>query len=140
MRVCCRRRRQGRGSRLLGGRWRSAPACPDAPPSLTGGAPSRCAAPRSPAESSGKTTLALHAMAEVQRQGGAVALIDAEHAFDPVFAKVRARQARHPCAAARWPGRRCSCCVAVSALARSPLLMLCGRERPPSRRCHPARP
>lgn len=38
-------------------------------------------------ESSGKTTLALHAMAEVQKRGGAVALIDAEHAFDPVFAK-----------------------------------------------------
>ena len=38
-------------------------------------------------ESSGKTTLALHAMAEVQKQGGNVALIDAEHAFDPVFAK-----------------------------------------------------
>lgn len=45
--------------------------------------------PRLPlAESSGKTTLALHAMAEVQKAGGAVALIDAEHAFDPVFAKV----------------------------------------------------
>ena len=41
------------------------------------------------AESSGKTTLALHAMAEVQKRGGNVALIDAEHAFDPVFAKVR---------------------------------------------------
>lgn len=38
-------------------------------------------------ESSGKTTLALHAMAEVQKGGGNVALIDAEHAFDPVFAK-----------------------------------------------------
>jgi recombination protein RecA len=38
-------------------------------------------------ESSGKTTLALHAMAEVQKAGGSVALIDAEHAFDPVFAK-----------------------------------------------------
>lgn len=38
-------------------------------------------------ESSGKTTLALHALAEVQRAGGNVALIDAEHAFDPVFAK-----------------------------------------------------
>jgi len=38
-------------------------------------------------ESSGKTTLALHAMAEVQKAGGNVALIDAEHAFDPVFAK-----------------------------------------------------
>lgn len=38
-------------------------------------------------ESSGKTTLALHALAEVQKAGGNVALIDAEHAFDPVFAK-----------------------------------------------------
>lgn len=36
-------------------------------------------------ESSGKTTLALHAMAEVQKSGGTVALIDAEHAFDPVY-------------------------------------------------------
>ena len=34
-------------------------------------------------ESSGKTTLALHAMAEMQKVGGTVALIDAEHAFDP---------------------------------------------------------
>jgi RecA/RadA recombinase len=42
-------------------------------------------------ESSGKTTLALHAMAEVQRRGGNVALIDAEHAFDPLFAKVGGR-------------------------------------------------
>lgn len=38
-------------------------------------------------EASGKTTLALHAMAEVQRRGGSVALIDAEHAFDPLFAE-----------------------------------------------------
>ncbi|KDD76638.1 DNA repair DNA-dependent ATPase RecA [Helicosporidium sp. ATCC 50920] len=38
-------------------------------------------------ESSGKTTLALHAMAEVQRRGGKCVLIDAEHAFDPVFAR-----------------------------------------------------
>ncbi len=37
-------------------------------------------------ESSGKTTLALHAMAAMQRKGGTVALIDAEHAFDPVYA------------------------------------------------------
>ena len=37
-------------------------------------------------ESSGKTTLALHAMAAMQRAGGTVALIDAEHAFDPVYA------------------------------------------------------
>lgn len=38
-------------------------------------------------ESSGKTTLAMHAIAEVQRQGGTAALIDAEHAFDPVYSK-----------------------------------------------------
>ncbi|EEH60385.1 recA DNA recombinase [Micromonas pusilla CCMP1545] len=36
-------------------------------------------------ESSGKTTLALHAMAEMQKFGGNVALIDAEHAFDPEY-------------------------------------------------------
>jgi len=41
-------------------------------------------------ESSGKTTLAMHAIAEVQRQGGTAALIDAEHAFDPVYSKVHA--------------------------------------------------
>jgi len=34
-------------------------------------------------ESSGKTTLAIHAIAEVQKQGGIAAIIDAEHAFDP---------------------------------------------------------
>ena len=33
----------------------------------------------------GKTTLALHAMAEMQKLGGTVALIDAEHAFDPEY-------------------------------------------------------
>lgn len=38
-------------------------------------------------ESSGKTTLALHAIAEVQRQGGTAAFIDAEHALDPQYAK-----------------------------------------------------
>ncbi len=37
-------------------------------------------------ESSGKTTLALHAVAEVQKQGGSAAFIDAEHALDPVYA------------------------------------------------------
>ncbi|MDO6629413.1 recombinase RecA [Bacillus thuringiensis] len=36
-------------------------------------------------ESSGKTTLALHAIAEVQKQGGTAAFIDAEHALDPVY-------------------------------------------------------
>jgi recombination protein RecA len=37
-------------------------------------------------ESSGKTTVALHAIAEVQKQGGQAAFIDAEHALDPVYA------------------------------------------------------
>jgi recombination protein RecA len=38
-------------------------------------------------ESSGKTTVALHAIAEVQQQGGQAAFIDAEHALDPVYAQ-----------------------------------------------------
>ncbi len=38
-------------------------------------------------ESSGKTTLALHCIAEVQKSGGTAAFIDAEHALDPVYAK-----------------------------------------------------
>lgn len=39
------------------------------------------------AESSGKTTLCLHAVAEVQKTGGMAAFIDVEHALDPVYAK-----------------------------------------------------
>lgn len=38
-------------------------------------------------ESSGKTTVALHAIAEVQANGGQAAFIDAEHALDPVYAQ-----------------------------------------------------
>lgn len=38
-------------------------------------------------ESSGKTTLALHAIAEAQKMGGVAAFVDAEHALDPVYAK-----------------------------------------------------
>jgi recombination protein RecA len=38
-------------------------------------------------ESSGKTTLALHALAEVQKAGGVAAFVDAEHALDPTYAK-----------------------------------------------------
>jgi len=38
-------------------------------------------------ESSGKTTLALHAIAEAQKTGGTCAFVDAEHALDPVYAK-----------------------------------------------------
>jgi recombination protein RecA len=37
-------------------------------------------------ESSGKTTLALHAVAEVQKSGGTAAFVDAEHALDPTYA------------------------------------------------------
>ena len=38
-------------------------------------------------ESSGKTTVALHMIAEVQKRGGIAGFIDAEHALDPVYAK-----------------------------------------------------
>ena len=38
-------------------------------------------------ESSGKTTVALHMIAEAQKMGGEAAFIDAEHALDPVYAK-----------------------------------------------------
>src|SRR3954467_7345773 len=38
-------------------------------------------------ESSGKTTVCLHAVAEVQKAGGTAAYIDAEHALDPAYAK-----------------------------------------------------
>lgn len=38
-------------------------------------------------ESSGKTTLSLHAIAEIQRQGGTAAFVDAEHALDPAYAR-----------------------------------------------------
>ncbi|HPY79777.1 MAG TPA: recombinase RecA [Bacilli bacterium] len=38
-------------------------------------------------ESSGKTTLALHAIAECQKQGGRAAFVDAEHSIDPIYAK-----------------------------------------------------
>lgn len=38
-------------------------------------------------ESSGKTTVALHAIAEVQKRGGQAAFIDAEHALDPIYAQ-----------------------------------------------------
>ncbi|MDP9415470.1 MAG: recombinase RecA [Pseudomonadota bacterium] len=38
-------------------------------------------------ESSGKTTLALHAIAEAQKMGGTAAFVDAEHALDPVYAR-----------------------------------------------------
>ena len=47
-------------------------------------------------ESSGKTTLALHVVAEAQKNGGICAFIDAEHALDPVYARKLGRQRRRP--------------------------------------------
>lgn len=38
-------------------------------------------------ESSGKTTVAMHAIAEAQKEGGVAAFVDAEHAFDPIYAE-----------------------------------------------------
>ncbi len=54
-------------------------------------------------ESSGKTTLALHVIAEAQRAGGIAAFIDAEHALDPIYAKKLGREYRRaPDLAARY--------------------------------------
>nr|WP_305144255.1 ATPase domain-containing protein [Streptomyces sp. EN16] len=50
-------------------------------------------------ESSGKTTLTLHAVANAQKLGGSVAFIDAEHALDPEYAS---RSASAVCRAAVW--------------------------------------
>ena len=47
-------------------------------------------------ESSGKTTLALHVVAEVQKAGGTAAFVDAEHALDPVLRPQAGRQPRRP--------------------------------------------
>jgi RecA/RadA recombinase len=57
-------------------------------------------------ESSGKTTLALHAIAEVQKAGGNAVFIDAEHAFDQTYAKVGGESGgREVLAAFRSPAR-----------------------------------
>ena len=47
-------------------------------------------------ESSGKTTLTLHVIAEAQKKGGVCAFVDAEHALDPVYAKEARRQSQRP--------------------------------------------
>ena len=47
-------------------------------------------------ESSGKTTLALHAVANAQKAGGIAAFIDAEHALDPEYAQEARRRHRRP--------------------------------------------
>ena len=48
-------------------------------------------------ESSGKSTLALHIVANAQRNGGVAAYIDAEHALDPTYADKNWRQHRRSC-------------------------------------------
>ena len=45
-------------------------------------------------ESSGKTTLALHVIAESQKSGGVCAFVDAEHALDPIYARKLGRRSR----------------------------------------------
>ena len=47
-------------------------------------------------ESSGKTTLTLHVVANAQKQGGICAFVDAEHALDPSYARKLGRRARRP--------------------------------------------
>jgi len=58
-------------------------------------------------ESSGKTTLAMHAIAEVQKLGGNACLIDAENAFDVVYAEVSSRHG-----SSIIKGMHASCCTA----------------------------
>jgi recombination protein RecA len=70
-------------------------------------------------ESSGKTTLALHVVAEAQRLGGIAAFIDAEHALDPIYAK-------------KLGPTRTSC----SSRSRTPASR---RSRSPRRSCAPTR-
>src|SRR5438552_12540896 len=55
-------------------------------------------------ESSGKTTLALHVVAEAQQRGGMAAFVDAEHALDAAYAKrvLGVHKSRHPAALLRF--------------------------------------
>ena len=57
-------------------------------------------------ESSGKTTLTLHAIAEVQKAGGTAAFIDAEHALDPAYAKRIGVDVENYCSASRITANR----------------------------------
>lgn len=57
-------------------------------------------------ESSGKTTVALHAVANAQAAGGVAAFIDAEHALDPDYAKKLGVDTIRCWSASRTPGNR----------------------------------
>ena len=71
-------------------------------------------------ESSGKTTLTLHAIANVQKQGGIAAFVDAEHALDPEYAKklgvnIDELLVSQPTRVSRhWKSPTCSCAPAPS--------------------------
>ena len=76
-------------------------------------------------ESSGKTTLIYHVIAEAQKLGGVCAFIDAEHAMDPVYA-ARSAWTSTSCsspspttASRRWRSPTCSCAPARSTSSRS---------------------
>ena len=78
-------------------------------------------------ESSGKTTLALHAIASAQKSGGIAAFIDAEHALDPVYARHWASIRRTSAYPSRimanrpWKLQKNSSVVALSILSSSTL-------------------
>jgi len=61
-------------------------------------------------ESSGKTTLALHAIAEAQKRGGTCAFIDAEHALDPISSASPMPGSRRWRSPIRWCARARSTC------------------------------
>ena len=74
-------------------------------------------------ESSGKTTLALHVLAEAQKMGGEVAFVDAEHALDPTYAKAQegaklARENHVDLILAVGGGSVSDCCKVISAQAK----------------------
>ena len=77
-------------------------------------------------ESSGKTTLIYHVIAEAQKLGGVCAFIDAEHAMDPLYAQQHRRRTSTSCsspspttASRRWRSPTCSCARARSTSWRS---------------------
>ena len=61
-------------------------------------------------ESSGKTTLAIHAIAEAQKAGGIAAFIDAEHAFDRFYAQAADSRPAHQLKCCGYPHRGLCCC------------------------------